>query len=158
MSEAPHHDRIDAGLLDEAGDHFCYWMDRLTGDQLHNKSDIARVLGWYRCEVERLRKGRLRAEMEIVRSLEEEYLVEEIARRRRSFERIRRRPSFHFCHQCAHFESWRGDLATIPGDYNPCTQGHEMSFRMPDNPNPHDDSWGFYRRGCRDREIPDPKE
>jgi hypothetical protein len=62
------------------------------------------------------------------------------------------------CDECHHFKAFEdksGNLA-IPNDFNPCTKGHKLLFRMPDG---HPDNavapWGLYRTGCRDRQTID---
>lgn len=50
------------------------------------------------------------------------------------------------CEECQHFH---GKDDADPEDYNPCSKGHHMLFRVPET---YDDrNWGFYRPGCRDR-------
>jgi len=52
------------------------------------------------------------------------------------------------CDECAHFVPWtKSDEA--PGDYNPCSKGHRLLFRVPKDY--EDTNWGFYRPGCKDR-------
>ena len=76
-----------------------------------------------------------------------EALAAELARRMPETAK-RRRPILP-CDECEHFVAWTG--GTPPATYKPCARGHALSFRMPDE-REHDAPWGFYRRGCRDRE------
>lgn len=76
-------------------------------------------------------------------------LLAEIVRRRNA--RVSRRPIVQ-CDRCSHFKpNPEADDA-----YNPCSKGHEMSFRMPeadDGPPESHDDWGHYRRICADRDL-----
>lgn len=74
-------------------------------------------------------------------------LLEELSRRRQ--ESAERRPIIH-CDTCANFIT----KADADDNYNPCSKGHKMSFRMPDGltfPNPEE--WGYYKAVCIHREI-----
>lgn len=76
-------------------------------------------------------------------------LLAEIVRRRNA--RVSRRPIVR-CDQCQHFKT--SETRYDDDTYNPCSKGHEMSFRMPeadDGPPDSNDDWGFYRRVCADR-------
>lgn len=79
-------------------------------------------------------------------------LLAEIVRRRNA--RISRRPIVK-CEECQHFKPCGMSLSDKAADaYNPCTKGHEMSFRMceaDDGPPDANDDWGFYRNCCADR-------
>lgn len=72
-------------------------------------------------------------------------LLEELARRRRTSDA--ERPVSEWCDDCAHFRTWTGK-GDAPDNFNPCTKGHAMSFRVPAD---YGDPWGFYRRVCADR-------
>lgn len=52
-----------------------------------------------------------------------------------------------WCDDCTHFRH-----ATSESDQrNPCTRGHTMSFRVPEEFNyTNPEAWGFYRRNCGD--------
>jgi len=56
MSEAPPYFVLDAIALDKDGGHYSYWVSRLTEERLHEKSQIATVLAWYRHELSALRE------------------------------------------------------------------------------------------------------
>ncbi len=76
-------------------------------------------------------------------------LLAEIVRRRNA--RISRRPIVK-CEKCEHFTpSEKAD-----DNYNPCSKGHTMSFRMceaDDGPPDMNDDWGFHRNVCDDRVL-----
>src|SRR5688572_30327931 len=80
-------------------------------------------------------------------------LLEELARRRRAWKN--RRPIRHFCDDCGNFKTWTHNDGPID-DYNPCSKGHAMSFRMPEGYT--DTDYGFYRRVCADRLTPESSE
>lgn len=75
-------------------------------------------------------------------------LLEELARRRNAQELAAPK---RWCSDCAHFKTWDvlGNAGDPPDDFNPCTKGHVLMFRMPDSP--ADVDFGFYRRVCGDR-------
>jgi hypothetical protein len=56
------------------------------------------------------------------------------------------------CDTCGNFIPFEGNPDDMPRDYNPCSAGHTMRFRMPIGP--LDDQWGFYKHGCPDRKAP----
>lgn len=72
-------------------------------------------------------------------------LLEELARRRRV--RSERQPIAHWCEDCKHFKFWTAK-SDPPDTYNPCSKGHTMSFRQPED---YGDEMGYYRRVCADR-------
>lgn len=83
-------------------------------------------------------------------------LENELHRRRRWREDHTPRP-IPYCDECSHFAAYTGGMDMMQNDYNPCQRGHKMNFRMPDGPTTHD--WGFYRIGCKDRELtPSPQQ
>ena len=49
------------------------------------------------------------------------------------------------CENCAHFQNDRE-----ADERNPCTKNHKMQFRRSSAPD--ETVWGYYRRGCADRE------
>ena len=74
-------------------------------------------------------------------------LIEEFLRRKNADDGGRR-DDIRFCDQCEHFVPW-SENNDPPKHYNPCSFGHEMSFRTPVG---YDFvSWGFFRRVCTDR-------
>lgn len=75
----------------------------------------------------------------------EDELMAELVRRRNA--RADRRPIVQ-CDRCKHFKT--SETRYDDDTYNPCSKGHAMSFRMPDD-GPSDSDWGFYRRVCADR-------
>lgn len=80
-------------------------------------------------------------------SLEEyssQELKEELARRMLG---DRPPPIRKWCDECTHFVAWKED-SEPPADFNPCSKGHKMRFRVPTPP--MDDQWGFYKPGCKD--------
>lgn len=81
-----------------------------------------------------------------------EELVAELASRR---EGPRQPEVTRFCDQCANFKAHEGEKPP-PKDFNACTKGHAMTFRMPEGYRA--DGWGFYRRGCKEwsRNPPPP--
>ncbi len=80
---------------------------------------------------------------ELIRSLTDDELIEELARRRNVAKK--ENPIEHWCHDCSHFKTKENCNDT----YNPCSKGHRMSFRVPDWDY---DDFGFYRRVCPDRD------
>ena len=68
-------------------------------------------------------------------------LLEEIVRRKNM--REQKRP-VKFCESCDNF------VLTADDDANPCSKGHKLSFRMPDDYGDLD-NFGFYRLICADR-------
>jgi hypothetical protein len=72
-------------------------------------------------------------------------LREEIARREQR--RTERKPVDLWCEDCKHFKFWIGK-GEPPDTYNPCGNGHKMSFRVPED---YNDECGYYRRVCADR-------
>lgn len=56
------------------------------------------------------------------------------------------------CDTCGNFVPFTGDPDGMPKNYNPCSAGHVMRFRMPRSP--IDDFWGFYKHNCPDRKAP----
>ena len=71
-------------------------------------------------------------------------LLEEIVRRKNR--REQKRP-VRFCESCDHFVL---NADKDDDDANPCSKGHKMSFRMPENYGDLD-NFGFYRLICADR-------
>ena len=79
-------------------------------------------------------------------------LLEELARREEA--RARRKPVDDWCDDCRHFVPWgslKGPRSEMPDDYNPCSKGHQMSFREPETMADCYGNSGFYRRVCVDR-------
>ena len=70
-------------------------------------------------------------------------LLAEVARRRK--EREKTKPT-KWCDECQHFSGGTGDGRVLA---NPCSNGHQMLFLMPDSPT--DAEWGYYKRWCQDR-------
>lgn len=55
-----------------------------------------------------------------------------------------------FCDECVHVRYWTIS-SEPPKDFNVCSKGHSLMFRMPEDwEGPHGPS-GFYRRVCADR-------
>lgn len=75
-------------------------------------------------------------------------LLEEIARREQ--QRAERKPIKDWCEDCKHFKFWTKS-SDPPDDYNPCSKGHKMSFRVPETMSDVDNDSGYYRRICTDR-------
>ncbi|TKD30031.1 hypothetical protein [Azotobacter chroococcum] len=95
----------------------------------------------------------------------DQQLMDELLNRR--LERENEQP-IEYCEDCQHFKVWtkpirrswndiRRVVGDVPDDYNPCSRGHSMLFRMPEEwEGPHADC-GYYRRACCDRKpIPPP--
>lgn len=80
----------------------------------------------------------------------DEQLLEEMVRRQRVRDERNERLAFQPCDECKNFVFWRAD-GDPPDDYQPCSKGHQMKFRMPSGHNPYQEDWGFYRRICADR-------
>lgn len=94
---------------------------------------------------------------DVLASFTTDALREEIYRRAIR-ERDKQPVQLKWCDECAHFKALRQHMSDVSprrgekvSDYQPCQKGHEMSFRMPLGP--MDTEWGYFRRGCRDREI-----
>lgn len=77
-----------------------------------------------------------------------EALVKELQRRRYRKERTPK--PIEFCDDCHQFQPWADPEEDAPKDYNPCSMGHKMSFKMPDQADPLDRNYGFFRRNCSD--------
>lgn len=72
--------------------------------------------------------------------------------RRRNGDNDGRRDDIRFCDACEHFVAW-SESDDPPKTYNPCSFGHDLSFRLPVG---YSDELGFFRRVCPDRlEIED---
>lgn len=82
-----------------------------------------------------------------------EQLLEELSRRQRIRDERDERAAFQPCDECANFVNWT-KASDPPDNYNPCSKGHVMKFRMPEGGDPRPGEWGFYRRVCADRETP----
>lgn len=80
-------------------------------------------------------------------------LIEELARRAAG---VPTRKPEYWCHDCKNFVAWFDKVPAptkdCPENYNPCTKGHTMMFRAPEE---YDDEYGFYRPVCADRDLPD---
>ncbi|WP_039804017.1 hypothetical protein [Azotobacter chroococcum] len=97
----------------------------------------------------------------------DQQLMDELLNRR--LERENEQP-IEYCEDCQHFKAWtkpirrswndiRRVVGDVPDDYNPCSRGHSMLFRMAEEwEGPHAD-YGYYRRACGDRkqEPQDPE-
>ena len=74
-------------------------------------------------------------------------LLEELVRRRNIRDRRDATIPLKHCDECANFAT--------PTEIGPnvwqCGKGHRMTFREPEDGNPNPDTWGFYRRVCKDR-------
>lgn len=77
-------------------------------------------------------------------------LIEELARRQN--ERDKKSMPEHWCDDCRNFKVFAGK-GEMPDNYNPCSKGHKISFRAPDD---YGEEYGFYRRVCTDRAEPSP--
>lgn len=85
---------------------------------------------------------------EVLHTVTDEELVEELARRMnsRDAEDIER-----WCNDCGHFKPWKEiPRVEMPDSYNPCSKKHVMKFYAP---KPHDgpDVSGYYLQVCPDR-------
>lgn len=81
-----------------------------------------------------------------LRDFTDDDLLAELVRRRNG--RTVAKPE-HWCHDCDHFKAWneaprKGEM---PESFNPCTNGHAMKFRAPED---YGDDYGFYRLVCAD--------
>lgn len=65
----------------------------------------------------------------------------------------RERKPIPCCDECTHFVAYTKDPSTMPEEYNPCALGHAMRFKVPESYVDH--NWGFYLRGCKDRQLPE---
>ena len=80
-------------------------------------------------------------------------LMDELLNRR--FEREQGHDGVRYCVECTRFVPWQ-KRSDPPDTYNPCSAGHKMNFRMPEEwEGPHGE-YGFYRRICSDRALPAP--
>jgi hypothetical protein len=80
-----------------------------------------------------------------LKGFSDEQLLEEIVRRQRVRSERDERVAFVACEDCANFIFWK-KTGDPPKDYQPCSKGHEMKFRMPDGYNDTPESYGHYRR------------
>lgn len=83
-------------------------------------------------------------------------LIEEVARRANAA--TTEQPQ-HWCHDCAKYVCWVDGptpARPMPDDYNPCSHGHKMRFKMPED---MDDEYGHFLNVCPNRDIkPAPDE
>lgn len=77
--------------------------------------------------------------------------IEEEASRRRSI-RVKNKDKLKFCDDCVHFKVHSiGEEIPDHELMDACSLGHKTKFIMPEHP--IDDTYGFYRVACTDREI-----
>lgn len=77
-------------------------------------------------------------------------LLAEVVRRRNEARYDWERRPVKWCEDCAHARFWTKTMDP-PANFNICSKGHKLSFRMAEEwEGPHGES-GFYRRVCEDR-------
>ena len=74
-------------------------------------------------------------------------LLEEIVRRRNIQARRDATIPLKHCDECANFAK----AVEVRPNIWECGKGNRMTFREPEDANPNPDTWGFYRRVCKDR-------
>lgn len=87
-----------------------------------------------------------------LKGFSDEQLLEELCRRQRVRLERDERLAFQPCDECKHFVFWVNADSDPPDNYNPCSKGHKMKFRMPEGYNQHPSEYGFYRRVCAHRQ------